>query len=142
MGATAVAQLLPYQSTDTHIAQSMLFSMILPQISPYGPVSLLNLAQGATRALQWKCAFPHLVAGSALWRMQRHLGQMRMGPLDISRTPRNVHFLQGFIRILMMSEDIIRTLVFTNVFAWFEKACVNRGVYLFKIPCIMMHLAI
>ena len=77
-----------------HIAQSMLFSMIKPWISPYDPVSLLSLAEGTTRALQWKCVFPHLVAGGALWRTQRHLGQTRMGPLFRTRATENVHFPQ------------------------------------------------
>ena len=58
------------QSIQLHIAQRMLFSTILPQGSPYDPVSLLSVAQGATRALQWKCAFPFLVAGGALQRHQ------------------------------------------------------------------------
>ena len=39
------------QSIQLHIAQRMLFSTILPQGSPYDPVSLLSVAQGATRAL-------------------------------------------------------------------------------------------
>ena len=75
-----------------HIAQSMLFSILLPRASPYDLVSLLSLAQGAPRALQWKCAFPFLVAGGALWRTQRHLEQTRMGPLFRTRTTENVHF--------------------------------------------------
>ena len=53
-----------------HIAQSMLFLTVIPQIPPYNSVSLLSIAQGATRALQWKCAFPFLVAGGALQRHQ------------------------------------------------------------------------
>ena len=77
-----------------YITQSMLFSILLPRISPYDPVSLLSLTEGATRALQWKCVFPHLVAGGALWRTQRHVGQTRMGPLFRTRTIENVHFPQ------------------------------------------------
>ena len=75
-----------------HIAQSMLFLTVFPQIPPYDPVSLLSVAQGATRALQWKCAFPFLVAGGALRRTQRHLRQTRIEQLLVTPTIENVHF--------------------------------------------------
>ena len=80
------------EPTVPYFAQSMLFSIALPRISPYDPVGLLSLAEGATRALQWKCVFPHLVAGGALWRTQRHLGQTRIEQLLVTRTIENVHF--------------------------------------------------
>ena len=75
----------------------MLFLTVIPQIPPYDPVSLLSLAEGATRALQWKCAFPHLVAGGALWRTQRHLGKTRIGQLLVTPAIGNVLFLFRFL---------------------------------------------
>ena len=77
----------------------MLFPTGYPPIPPRDPVSLLSVTEVATRATQWKCAFPHLVAGGALWRTQRHLEQTRMGPLHITRTPKMfifARFYKGF----------------------------------------------
>jgi hypothetical protein len=56
------------------------------------PLSLSSLADGASRALLWKCVFPHLVAGGALWQVQRHLKQARMNTLFRTRIIENFHF--------------------------------------------------
>ena len=75
----------------------MVFLTVIPQIPPYDSVSLLSVAQGATRALQWKCAFPFLVAGGALRRTQRHLGQTRIEQLLATPTSKMIIFAM-FIR--------------------------------------------
>ncbi len=49
------------------------------------PVRLLDLPEGATRALQWKCVFPHLVACGARRRAHRRLGQSGHGPESYKR---------------------------------------------------------
>ena len=55
---------------------------------------------------------PHLVAHGTLRRAHRHLEQSGDGPVSPNTDHRESSFLQGFIRILAVTEVTARTLVF------------------------------
>ncbi len=85
------------------------------------PVHLSSLADGASRALLWKCVFPHLVAGGALWQVQRHLKQTRIEQLLVTATIKNVHFAR-FYKDSSTAGCSARIVVLPSVLHGFENA--------------------
>ena len=97
------------------------------------PVRLLNLPEGATRALQWKCVFPHLVACGARWRAHRRLGPSGHGSESYNMEHRNCWFPIGFIRFHAMAQGIASRFVPPMVSNVPRRFC-------YKIKCVFPHL--
>ena len=94
---------------------------------------LLDLPEGATRALQWKCVPPHLVACGARWRAHRRLGPSGHASESYNMEHRNCSFSIGFIRFYAMAQGIASRLVPPMVSNVPRRFC-------YKIKCVFPHL--
>ena len=79
---------------------------------PVAPCGSSKPCGGCHKGVAVKMHIPHLVAHGTPRRAHRHLEQSGDGPVFPNTDHRKSSFLQGFIRILPMTEVIGRTRVF------------------------------
>ena len=122
------------ESYDSISPKACYFPLLYALFILMVPVSLSSLADGASRALLWKCVFPHLVAGGALWQVQRHLKQTRIDPFLVTATIENVHFAR-FYKVSNTAGCGARIVVLPSVLHGFGNPRYQGGNISMEIPC-------